>query len=475
MKYKNTHPYTILGYLYKFATLLIFPILQQLIFKPHTLKDIFINFGKNILLIGIIFVWAFLKYKSVKYGFYKDKIFIKTGLLVKKTIVIPVDKISSVHVVEKISSSFFDCYKTYINIPIAKSKKESISLNFSREELNMLKSFILNIKDFNIVYKADKSRVTLMALFWSNPVTSFILTAPFVYRFSRILGEDLSQKIYSTIDIRLTLIALGLPPFFASIAYILFGTFLTAFLIQFFRYSRFETYADSENILIKRGLIRSDKKIIKKEKALLVSIKQTVLMKLLKLYNAYVTVVSESTKKESESLVLIAVERKELIKALEENIPIEIFNRTDIKPKSSLLKNFLAFPVLCLLGMIIFICKTEKENLFSQTVALFLRLVILFLLWWILFRVQAHRHSGVAVNNGVLNLRGFKKLTLFSEFIPIENITQLQLSQSMFQKFSNRCNLKIFVAVSSQKSFSCKHLSLNDVENLVEKVKNHKN
>ena len=473
MKYKNMHSYTILNYLHRFSVVLIFPLIQQIIFKPSTLKEIILSFWKNILLIFFVFIWAFLKYKSIKYSFYDDKIFIKSGLIIKKEMILPINKIISIHIVEKIFSSFFGSYRVFIDIPTNKNKKDVISLNFSDEDIEILKEFIFKKEKTDIFYKASRGRVILLSLFWSNPLTSFILVVPFIYRFSKILGEELTNKIYSTVDIRVNLIALGLPPLVASIAYILLVTFIIAFLIQFFRYSNFETRGNSQNIFIKRGLINNNEKIIKKEKIVGVSIKQSLLMSLLRLYNAYIITESEFDSTGGEILSLVAANYNEIIRGIESNVCISFFSKKGLKPKRFLLKNFLFLPVVCLISIIIFIYRLENDLWYSQAISLLLRLTVLFLLWWIFFRIKAHSKSGVALYNGVLNICGFKRLTLFSEYIPIANVTKVEIKQSIFQKLSGRCNLKVYVLSDLKKSFCCKHLNLKNVENFVEMVKNH--
>lgn len=462
-----------LSYLYKFAILLIFPILQQIIFKPHNLFEIFWGFWKNILLIFIIAVWAFLKYKSIKYSFYKDKIFFKTGILIKKNTIIMTKNITSIHVVKRFLASFFGCYKVFINVPSAKNKHEQIVLNFSYEELQDLKKFAFRYGNPKVIYKASNFKIVLLSLFWSNPITSFILAVPAIRRFSKILGEELSKKIYSTVDIRLTLVALGLPPFIASIAYVLLAMFLIAFFIQFFRYFGFKASVVKNNILVEKGLIRTDEKLIKKEKIVLFSVRQTLLMKFLKLCSVYVRT-SSGTNSEDDIPILIAANCCDFVKFFPENLPINTFKNYSIKPKLSTLKNFLFLPLISLVALGLLVCKWQIEAWYSQTIVLFLRLLILFSVWWTLFRFFAYKHSGLSFNGKILTLCGFKKITFFSECIPISNIVHLEISQSFTQKLSKRCNLKISILSSGKMSFCCKHLPIKNVENFVEKVKNYK-
>ena len=474
MEYKKFHPYTIFNFMGKFTFLLIIPIFQQIIFRPVTLKETLISLWKDILLVIIIFIWSFIEYRSIKYGFHCRKIVLKKGVLIKEKMIIPIENISSINVVRKLFPSFLGSYKVFLNVP-SNNKKKLISLNISRSDLEELKKIIVKDNKYNILYKADKKKIILLSIFWSNPVANFILVAPIVYRFSKILGEEFSQRIYSTVDFRINLMAIGLPPLIASFAYILLAAFIIAFFIQFFRYSKFESEVNEESLVIKRGIITKDEKIISKRNIINLSVKQTLLMKFFKLYNVYIYTKTSNNAKEHGILMLMSADYNDVINFVKKSdMPIKFFNKPGIKPVNGTIKNFLLLPLLLFIGALCLNFRFSTELWYSQTIFMFFRLLMLFFLWWILFRVQAHKNSGVAFYNGVLNICGFKKMTLFSEYIKVSNISSLKINQNVFQKMSNRCHIEIEIISDRKVKYDCRHLNLKDVENFVEIVKKYK-
>ena len=71
MKYKAVNYYTILVYIFKFAFLLIIPVMQQII------SNIFANESKSIaivpiILVALVFLWGYLEYKAMSYSNEKD-------------------------------------------------------------------------------------------------------------------------------------------------------------------------------------------------------------------------------------------------------------------------------------------------------------------------------------------------------------------------------------------------------------------
>ena len=475
MKYKKFHPYTIFNFMGKFTFLLIIPIFQQIVFRPVTFKETLISLWKDISLIILVFAWSFIKYRSIKYVFSHQNMVLKKGIFIKEKIIIPIKNIDSINVVKKLFPSFLGSYKVLLDVPSNNSKKEFISLNISRSDLEEIKKILVKVSKYNIIYKADKKKIILLSIFWSNPIANFILVAPIVYRFSKILGEELSKKIYSTFDFRVSLMAFGLPPLIASFAYILLVAFVIAFLIQFFRYFNFESEINEKSLFIKRGFINKDEKIIPKNNIASLSVKQTLLMKFLNLYNVYIYTKTSANTKGRGFLVLMSAGYSDVINFIKKSdMPIIFFNKPGIKPNISTIKNFLVLPLFLFICAMYFNFRLSAEFWYSQTIFMFFRLLMIFFLWWMLLRLQAHKNSGIAFYNGVLNICGFKKMTLNSEYISVSNISNFKITQNVFQRISKRCHIEIEILSDRKIKYNCKHLNLNDVENFVELVKNYK-
>lgn len=469
MKYKFTHPCTMTVYTYSFAFLLIIPIIQQIIFKPKSLYDITMTFWKSMLLTLIILLWAFLKYRSIKYYTVDEKLFIKHDILFKKDCIVPYKYIYALNIKHTIFQTLFGAVKISFDIPTKNKYMELILSN--KEALKITKS-IFSSKHKRIFYKAKMSRILLMSAFWANPLTSFLVTIPFVHKLGSILGQELSEKLYSAVDIRLIFIAIGLSPLIATVIYILISAFLIAFIIQFFRYSNFKAGIADNYIFISHGLINKNGKLIKKSKINAISISQTLLMKTLNLSNAYIHTANFVKNEDNETLLIAASKSAKLIYHLEKIVPIKIINAKSIKPSKKTLKKFIFIPSICISLIIFFMCRLKEEFWYTQIISLFLRLITLFLLWWFFFRIQAHKDSGISISNGTIKISGYKRLTLFSSYIPIEKIQSIEIRQTPFQRLENLANIRVYIFSETENYFFCKHLKYEYVENFVESVEN---
>ncbi|MDQ5984224.1 MAG: hypothetical protein RUMPE_01264 [Eubacteriales bacterium SKADARSKE-1] len=467
MKYKPTHPYAMTTYIYSFSFLLIIPIIQQIVFKPDSFYDVIITFWKSIILTFIILLWSFLKYRSITYCIAEKKLFIKHGILLKRDFVIPYENIYAITIKNKVSQTFFGAVKLIFNIP-AKNKYASLILS-NKNALMVVKS-IFTSKHKKTIYKAKMLRIILMSAFWANPLTSLLITIPFVKKTGNVLGQELSEKLYSAVDIRVILIAIGISPLIATIIYLLASAFLITFIIQYFRYSNFKAGISDDYIFVSHGLINKNGKIIKKSVINAVSINQTLLMRILKLYNAYIHTVNFIKNENDKTLLIAASKKEQLVYDLEKLVPIKIINSKKFKPAKKTLKKFIFAPGICFFLLIFFMCRLKEEIWYTQIIALFLKLIMVFLLWWFFFRVQAYKISGISFSENVVKICGYKKLNLFSSYIPIKKIQSIEIRRTPFQRVENLASIKIYIFSEEENYFSCNHLKYEYVKNFVESV-----
>ncbi len=461
MKYKSVSVYTVLIYLSKFLFLLIIPLIQQILLSITGIREIIYTLWPSIIIVGIIFFISFIKYKSVKYSISKEILFVKKGFLIKKRFIIPIKNINAIDRRCTILSSIFN------------SERVSFYLNTKCEKINALNLRKGELKDIfyeDTVKKVIKSKpieILFMAISWSNPAISLLIAVPYVNKLGKIVGEETTKRLYSTMNTTLRLIKIGIPPLIASISYLLLGTFFIAVIIHFFKYANFTTIITTNNIVVSNGLISENHKTIRKDRINALVIKQSLFMIVLKVYSIYAGLVGAPKTKGEYNLLFASLKKRDV-----KNVVNELYgNNSDelfcVKPHKKRIINFLLFPIVSFLNLIFSVIIFLQDKWYDKIIIFSLFFVTIFILWWIMIRCFAYKYAGVSVSKGILNINGFKWLSLYYGVIPVKEIQSICIERNPFFRWSNLCKFKVKTYSEKDNKFICKYLDYSELKKLL--------
>lgn len=471
LKYKKIHSYSILEYISHFAFLFIIPLIQQLIFFPHSKAEFLGTLGLNIIICIMIIAWCIIETSNFKYLKTPNTLYIKTGIILKKQSQIKFDKIHSFRISKNIGLMIFNALKITIGIPSNSRKKLNLQLIISNKSL--LNDFKKDINDKSIkTYKSNIWKIMLMSALWSNSTTGLLIMSLFINKVGKILGQEALDRLYSTVDIRLKIIAFGVPPLTATIAYILILGWLVAFIVQLFKCSRLTLINDIETIKIKKGLINIDYQIIEKKYINAIFIKQTLLMKLFRLYSANVSAADINKKKKEKSIIIDASNIDTIKKQISQIITTPKIKYI-INASKKTLKNFLYMPIIFSSISLIIIYILTYIRLFKPFINLIIVFILPILAWWIIFRVLAFKNTKLIICDNCIISCGYKGLSLINTIIPLEKIQNIEIKQNPFQHLSNRCSFHVFFFSQSKERTIIKHLDIEKVENSVETIESY--
>ena len=468
--YKRTHPYTILSSLYRFAFLLIIPVLQSLLFNSTNIIDTITSLGFNILFIVLLILIAFLSYKKTFYNLSNKKLSIKKGFIITSTNFIPYKNITSIFVQKNILPAMFNCVKIYIDTAGAKTRKSDfyILLTFNKAS-NLVKS-IFNVKNNDYIYKYKSSiwRIFLMGLTWSNSITGLLLFAPFVKNSGVILGQEYSNRLYEGVNIAVYIASIGLPPATAYIAGILVFGYAVALIVQIFRYGRF-SFEINENILrIKRGLV--DRAIFTTNINHInsISINQSFLMILLKLKSVYINTIGLGKTKGDKRLLSPVERTTKAEEILSQIIDIKGKIEKEIRPQSNRIISYLLSPFIGLLLNFPVYYILKQIGITSDILELSITLSLLLMSLWLIFRFIAYKKSKIVKYEKGYVAVEFKRMNIIENRITKEKVQQIEIRQSLIQQKYKSCHVIIYVYGEKKTKHVIRHLEYKDAICLIE-------
>ncbi|MCI9273445.1 MAG: PH domain-containing protein [Clostridiales bacterium] len=462
------HPYAVWEYISRWALLLLIPLSQQLLMRPENLWEQIRLASVQLMLLAGFFVLSAAQRRATGYRSDEQALLYQRGLFFQRQMRIPYRCFDSVTVKQTLAPALFGAARLFLDTPAGGKKHADVGLTLSRKYLWRTAVAVYPICRQELLYRAGAWRILLMSAFWSNPGTGLLLVAPFIKRMGDVLGAEISERLYSTVDLSLQLAAWGIPPVSAALAYLLFAGWVIALLVQLFRYGNFKLFRCNDLLTIRRGLVNSSQRMFRSSRVSALSIRQTLLMRMFRLYSGYVHNIGSGKDKGDRSMLVAAASHQELACLLQRAVPgLPTRHKEPIRPPKGTVKSYLLTPLWFAAG---FFAVTLSPYLFGSYSRLFSLVSVFaapFFCWWCALRFAAQRTAGLSREQEALLISGYRRLTLYFASIPWDRVQMVSISQSPFQRRSRRCNVRVHLYSESSESFVVKHLEIQAVRELL--------
>lgn len=464
------HPYAMLTKLTFSAFLLLIPLLQQILYRPQGVFEYISTMSISTVCAIAVVGGAVAMYRTQRYTYINDGIYIEHGLFVKRRYCIPFEKVQTITVERSVLAAMFGAAKISVDTPAGNSKKRDVSLYLGRGKVRKTVEKLFNGLKTSYTYTVSNIRMLLMSASWSNPGVGLLFLAPLVKRTGTILGEEFNKAVYESMDIRFQLVSFGITPAAATIANLLVLGWAVAMTLQFFRYARFSSKRLGNYIVITRGIGKKNERYTKYDRISALTINQTLTMALFKLKNAGIFSIGSGKDKGDKSLIAIAAKEGEIRFAVKNLVGLSIDCDRRIKPQKKKLFSYICIPlyisiaVAGLISLLIFL-PVVNELFFT---ALIISQIPLW--WWIIFRVFSFFNSELGCGEDCVIAGCYKRLTHQRFVVPYDKIQYVCIKQNPFQRHSGTCDVKIYLYFEKRACHTVKHLKLCEAEEMIETI-----
>ncbi|MDR3179048.1 MAG: hypothetical protein LBT82_03250 [Oscillospiraceae bacterium] len=468
--YFKVSRYTIFEYLYRFAFVLILPVTQQILSCILDPSKIISAITTNTFLVFILVNWAYLECKSKKYSVKDSKLFFTKGFLINHECSVDFCKLQSVLIRKNFLTLVFSANKLFFETSSSNKSKPDISLTLNKKKSESLVFEVIPLSQIKKTYKVKISRVLLMSLTWSNPLTGLLLLSPFFERIGKMMGNKLRDKFYSTIDSNLDFALLGVSPLITAIIRILIVGWFVAFFVHMFKFINFKSNWMKNVVFINKGILVNLQIAICLNNVNVIMLRQTLIMKFLKIYNVYVDVNSCKKNKKDQNLVLLYSRKEEIEKVLEDFFIFPAHNNEKIKMSPETRNGFILAPSIIFVTSIIifiFVILNKHKNIYLA----FSIFYIMFSIWWLCLKILAFKISGVSLEQKNIVISSYNYFSIYSSVISIDKVQLFKIYQSLPQKKSKLCSVEFFLFSKNKKRFKVDNLQLSKVEKLLSIIK----
>lgn len=475
MKSKHLHPVTIWGYLSRFSFLLLLPAVQILLSRPKG----WILFS-NLIGLFLVVSLAVFQYLACGYRIGERELTYKSGILLRKSRLIPTQSFLSAIVRLTPPLSLFGAAQLYLDTPAGSKRNADIVMALSKKGLlNLWDTMTAQSK---LIYHASNTRILLMAASWSNPASGLLLAAVLLNHAGRLVGQELTERLYATVNQSYMLVTLGIPPATAFLGYLLAAGWAVAFLNQFLHYANFSigtvpTVTDTpiiinsedDAITTTRGYFVKNRQLLSRNAICAISVRQTLVMRIFKLYSAYLHTFGSGKEKGDRSLLFAAINKHELrqnLAALFHTNPLSTDDtQNQAHPSKSAFIGFLFAPVFLLIGalsLIVVLYWVYPE--FAPLVFFSFPPI----LWQFAIHYFAWHSSKLCVKKDTIIASGYSRLTLYTACIPHQQLQRISVQQNFIQRFSGQCTLQLCTGAEKTGCFVVNHLNKQEVLKLLE-------
>lgn len=436
--------------MYRFAFLLFVPVLQGFIFAKSGVQLLFTLYSTDVLLLFLILSIAAVRCNHSKVLNSKNLLTVKSGAFFKTEEKTLKNRRCSFLFTKSIFLGLFGAWR----LRIFSSNIYSTAYIKAKDKTEILREITGETR--HKIISSGIFRTLLMSASFSNALTGLLAAVPVIRRASVIIGARQTALVLEGTGIEGLLKFTGLPPLLSKVSSLLFLCFVIGFFTEFFSEYGLKFIKFREYFMVSKGLITKTEAIFGKKELRALVFRQSLLMFLLGFYSGEIVL---NIKPKRKIHVLSAARRTAC-----EDLQDEIFGKNKSKaqviyPPKSAMWGFTYLPLLCLLFssavVIVF-----SENIVATAVGGGFSLVFAI---WFLFRFFALLRSSLLVSENHLEIKYFSGMNFTRTLFTAENIASFELTQSIFQRISGRCNLKIKLKNALARKVMIKQLYLKDV------------
>ena len=443
-QYYRTHPFTIFTHLKVSVILLLIPLLKQLILMPNKWYDILTEMSINTIYALVAVGYAVYSYRRYMYRLGPVGIDIKKGLLIQKYFTLPYHNIHTINIYRYIYSPFINASRLSFDSPGGSGKKYDISAFFSDKYADMLIEKLTQGKQEKHVYQSNHISMLLMCAFWSNPATGLLFAAPFISKLGSTASYEIRHLLYDSMNIFWNLFTLKMSPVAAIIADILIAGWAIAFMLQYSRYGRFSASKIGKYIVVARGIFNRSITYTRYDKLAAVTINQSLLMRFFGLYNAGWFSIGSGKLKGDKSLIIAAEKKDKIYRHIYRMTNVSLKEEKIVRPMKYTLYAYICLPLYITAGVMAGLITADYFSAIDEIFKVIMIFALIPLVWWIMFRIYAYRHSRLAINQKCVIVNGFRKWTMQKYIIPFSRIQYVSMTQSLLQKTRGTCNFFFF-------------------------------
>ncbi len=445
-KAKRVHVYTAVAWIVSLSPVIVLGVLRRVFAKADSIFELIFYNGIDLLIIALITTFAVSKYRSSFYSVNEEEILICKGALLKSSLFLNKKHLTALYISAAPLQRLFHSKEVRFAVK-GKSKIYGKNVLFLSpcDTRDAVKKIFGDT--FKKIYSPKIDRLISSMFIGSDTASGILLFAASLRRAGKIIGEEYARLIYEHIDPSDYIIALGVEPFLAVTAGILILGTTFLFIYRFIINCGFSLYESESCYLCNHGVLWKFNTYIRKKDISFLQIEQSFFMRCLGFATVKFFLPDKNAPRGGNRILIPAESVSRCRELISGCIRKKDGEKIKILPQRSAAAGLALFPLSVLLFSLLLMYTAPVLIAVPEIGITFLYAAIFFALFWLAFRIDAAKRTGIAVSRASAAVRTFKGLKLIYAEIPLEKITRVVLKRGIFGQRNNSVNIILYAGI----------------------------
>lgn len=445
----HPHPFMVLHNLKRFLVVLIIPLIRGFILAiGGGLRAWLQGSWFDILVLAVIILASVAQWRACTYTFTSQGLCVRRGVLARRETQIPQQCIATLCAVRSFYLRPFGAVELRADTLAGSSRQADFSLFVSQGQAESIlagRQKSLSAGQLTRQYRPKSLYIAALAAFSSSSFAGIVFLATLISQTGQLLGNEFSDRIFGTFERVMQVLAFGIPPAAAALAFLLLFGWLIAFTINFIRHKNFCLRRQGGQILIRSGIFTTRDYSVKADKINFLDIRQSVLSWLFRFCTVQIHAVGFAKQKDDVTGVVPAVKVKDAPKTLNMFFPEFKPSPRQIRHNWGALFKFIGDPSW---GCLLIPAATFLLRWLIPGWEDFIGWVGFMLCfpayWFLIVRIIDYFSSGIAREGDLFTLHYSSGYYLHTIVVPRSKIAYICLRQSPIQYFDKKCDVLLY-------------------------------
>ncbi len=467
------HPVKILTYTFKYIWLMIIPLGKYLIATRFDFQNWIKANWLDILIIILIFAFAFLKWVFVYYEMEEDGIVAHSGPFGLLETKIYFNEITTFSCTKGVFYGMVKACTMYIETSAQSLPQADINLVLSqkcvREIYNTVTAQCRHLPKFSVSPK--KSHLLVFSFLFSSTLSGMILFATFMFEVYRLVGKELEEQLFmkvngeiSRLDSRFLRLSDTIPRIILVLAGVVLGGWLLSFITNIMRHWSFTATRCGGQYIIKSGILVKRRHVMNRKMINCLDIQQTLLMKLFRISSVTLYCPGYGTRRREISALIPITTNKTMSASVKILSPGLHIPKTEIRTGKKDLMRFIMLPIIfCFIPAVAGSFAKLLVDKWHTEINILMAVSVIPLVWLAIVQFNACFSTGMGFNGGYMSVVYCTGYQFHRLVVPKKNISKLAVSRNIFQRVNGTCTLYVYTTEKKIKRHRIKSLPFNKV------------
>lgn len=479
MKYRHSHPVNIFEHTSRFLILLFFPLVRALltIFLSGGslyawLRGAWFDICTVLLIIGLGFIGWF----QYVYSLEDEGIGIKKGIFLVKYRFIPFRKLSVLSIERPYYLLPFGAVRVRADTDGGIPNLPDFAITIRKRELPLLVELanapFVREAEMKRVYLPKNFTIAILSFVASNTLTGVLFVSTFISGAGKVLGDQFESLMMQQLSELFRVLAFGIPPAAAGVAFIILGGWLVSFVMNLVRHLGFSVTRQAGSLHIRSGVVTRREYWLTVRRINLIELHQTLLTKLFGFYSAFIHCNGYGKEKDELSVLMPSAERSELTQNLTLLLPEIPLCKPKIRPRLRYITRFL-IPPLAWIGVVsaLWLAAFELFHGVGDVILYIGLMAEIPCVWYLLVKIVSYFHTGIGIDGDVYTLSYTYGYRIKTIAVPKKRIVKLQIRRSLFQVMAGCCDVVAYTFSEGRKRHVIPNLPYREAREMMEAMR----